>query len=404
MAHRSVLRSTAPLVAILIGASAVITVPQHSPAEARPCVFHDIPRRRCPRPTTPAVTTTTTPAVTTTTAPAVTTTTAPAVTTTTAPTTTRPSEPSATTSPPGTPGPVTPGTQFTANFATPQDFFGRFQTQVFTGGTTERGTHTDWLGDHSMECGGPTTKRHIHHESHADDANLFWHCAPNGPDSGHLMTSFLTEGYGQVDFAPNRSFTNIRKVCWDQSMVGLPRKWVQVVVIPEALYQQNNGALNYGLPELQPVPAGDTLAIGPLPIEASTGRPMWPGRDAFNNVWAPQWDSFVGVFTVGSVNGIYSKQGNHADFGGREITDPAPRFRHCMTDLENGTMRFVIDLPGGTLNEKDVTLPGSLPNGPARVIFQDDTYDAFKADNPDPTGLNGGTVESTWHWDNITID
>ena len=295
---------------------------------------------------------------------------------------------------------MVPGEQFFATFDTPEDFFGRFQTQVFTGGTTERGTHTDWLGEHDADCQGPTTYRPIHHESHADDGNLFWWCAPKGPETGHVMTSFLTEGYGQVDFSPNQVFNDVREVCWDQSMVGLPRKWTQVIVIPESLYQQNRGGLQYGNPELQPVPAGDTLAVGPLPIEASTGRPMWPGRDAFNNVWAPQWNGFLLTFTVGSVS-QYSKQGNHADFGGAETADPAPRFRQCFEDLENGTVRHTNALPDG--RTKVVTLPGSLPSGPARVIFQDDTYDAMKADNPDPTGLNGGTVESTWHWDNISI-
>ena len=378
----------AAAVALAPDSPGAATPDSSSAVGARPCRHHNTPSRWCPRP----------PPTTTTTAVATTTTTVAATTTTTGTTT-------ATTQPPT-------GAGFHVDFDRIEDLDG-FQFQVFTGGTTVRGTHTDWLGDHDSMCGGPLTKRHVHHESHADDDNLVWWCAPNGPDTGHLMTSFLTEGYGQVDFAPRRSFTNLKRICWDQSMVGLPRKWVQIVVIPESLYQANGGAINYGLPELQPVPAGGTLGIGPLPIQDTNlngivgddgDMPIWPGREAFNNIWAPRWDSFVGVFTVGSVNGIYSKQGNWADFGGREITDPAPRFQHCMTDLENGTMRFVIDLPGGTLNEKDVTLPGSLPNGPARVIFQDDTYDAFKADNPDPTGLNGGTVESTWHWDNITIE
>ena len=116
--------------------------------------------------------------------------------------------------------------------------------------------------------------------------------------------------------------------------------------------------------------------------------------------WSPRWDGYLLAFTVGSLQ-QYSRGGVEYYFSGSETADPAPRFRQCLEDLENGNIRHTNTMVNGTIRE--VTLQGSLPNGPARVIFQDDTYDAFKADNPDPTGLNGGAVESTWHWDNITI-
>ena len=138
---------------------------------------------------------------------------------------------------------------------------------------------------------------------------------------------------------------------------------------------------------------------GPLPVGAN--GPEWPGRDAFDATWAPQWNGYVLAFTVGSLQ-QYSRGGVEYYFSGRETQDPAPRFRQCFEDLENGNIRHTNTMGDGTT--RTVTLPGALPNGQARIIFQDDTYDAFKADNPDPTGLNGGVVESTWHWDNITVD
>src|SRR5829696_4377042 len=157
----------------------------------------------CPPPTNPPATTTTIAAPTTTARPTTTT----ASTTTAAPTTTQPA--------------VT-GAQFVATFDTAQDFFSRFQREVFFGGggrvaTNEAGQPMgEWLGDHNMGCEGPTTQRTVHSDG-AHDAEMFWWCAPgNDATKGHLMTSMWTSGYAQVDFAPNRSFSNIRKVCWDQ--------------------------------------------------------------------------------------------------------------------------------------------------------------------------------------------
>jgi len=46
---------------------------------------------------------------------------------------------------------------------------------------------------------------------------------------------------------------------------------------------------------------------------------------------------------------------------------------------------------------------GSIPNGPIRVVFEDDNY------NPDKHHTNAGEVPEnggegyTWHWDNIQI-
>ena len=57
----------------------------------------------------------------------------------------------------------------------------------------------------------------------------------------------------------------------------------------------------------------------------------------------------------------------------------------------NGTVSISQQRATGTVT---YTTPGAFPNGPVRVIFQDDTYDADK---------HGGTGLYTWHWDNITI-
>ena len=87
-------------------------------------------------------------------------------------------------------------------FDTPEDFFDRFQREVFFGGDgNDRASLAQWQGDHSMGCEGPTTQRTVHSDGAHDD-EMFWWCAPKGPESGHIMTSMYTEGYAQVAVRP----------------------------------------------------------------------------------------------------------------------------------------------------------------------------------------------------------
>ena len=292
---------------------------------------------------------------------------------------------------------VVPGEQFHATFDTPEDFYDRFQTETFFGEGNDRSHLAQWQGDHSHGCEGPTTQRTVHSDGAHDD-EMFWWCAPKGPESGHIMTSMYTDGYAQVLFSPNQSFTDVTQVCWDQSMVGLPRKWTQVVVVPEEMYQANDGRLNYVNPELLPVPAFGGIPPGPLATDAD-GEPAWPGsRDAFNATYAPQWDAYLLAFTLGSLQ-QYSVGGAQYYFGGSETDDKAPRFRQCFEDLENGQIKHTNVLPDGTTRE--VTLPGALPDGDVRVIFEDDTYDSVKTELGNRSA--GDNPLATWHWDNVSV-
>ena len=68
---------------------------------------------------------------------------------------TRNGAPATTSRPRAGPGPWSRAPSSRRTFDTPQDFFNRFQTQVFTGDTTRtRGRTTDWLGDHNMGVRG----------------------------------------------------------------------------------------------------------------------------------------------------------------------------------------------------------------------------------------------------------
>jgi len=262
-----------------------------------------------------------------------------------------------------------------------------------------------WHGDHNMACGGPTTYRLVDGGGHPEQ--MVWHCAPNGPDSGHFMTSFLTAGYGQVGFSPNRTFTNVKEVCWDQSMRGLPRKWTQVVVIPEALYQANGQRLDYVSPVVLPNPGFGGLPPGPMTQGAQGDQ---------EPALYDQWQSYMLTFTNGSLDQHSRDVGRQSWFNSFNIEDSAPRFRQCFVDGEDGYVYHYNDVPKpdwwsdpATWDPKRnvIRLPGSVPNGTVRVIFQDDTYDALKGDNPDPACSVGTTScqpETTWHWDTIHVD
>ena len=260
------------------------------------------------------------------------------------------------------PPPAGPG-EFVETFDSPAGFSNRFVTQVFHGALPAE--VQSWQGDHDDHCGAPTTYRTIHVTNPPE--SFYW-CGPTGPASGHVMTSILTTGYAEADFSPNVPITNIKKVCWDQNQTDLGnRKWTQVVVVPESTYQANGQKLNYKNP-------AEGEQEGDIPITA---------------------DTFMFVMLRGSTQ-TYTGPGNYdSNFDGFVTTDKARRFRNCITDLENGTVR--IDLERESTTETRV-LRGAIPNGPARVIFQDETYDAPK-DPPSPAIQN----PFTWHWDNIAI-
>jgi hypothetical protein len=266
------------------------------------------------------------------------------------------------------PAPTEP--QFVATFDTAEDFYDRFQTEVFHG--VEPHDILSWSGDHDMDCGAPASQREVQVD-HVDE--MFWWCPPR-PDapasSGHLMTSMNTTGYAQVNFAPTEPLTDVRKVCWDQNMTDLGgRKWTQVVIVPEETYLANDKRLDYVKPGLETdVAVGGThLTDGVFMFEMLKGSTaVYTGR----NVYEP---NFAG-FQAGA--------------------EKSRRFTHCITDLENGTVQ--IDLERDTETETRIS-GGAFPPGPVRVIFQDDNYNPPKS--PPETAVVPDPF--TWHWDNIEI-
>lgn len=262
------------------------------------------------------------------------------------------------------PAPPAAGTLFSEEFARPSGV-DRFEFDVHfrdPAGVRNGPNHT-WSGDHNMACNGPTTQRTVH--AHAEN-EFFWYCAPNGSESGHLMSSMGDiDGYTILSFAPRQAINNVSQVCWDVNLTDLGgRKWTQVLVVSDADVRRNGGRLDYISPVTQDV---DETAV-PLP----------PGSFMYQD-----WDH---AFR------LYQGQSQLLEDWARFTTsDKARRYRHCITDNGNGTVTVTQERDGGTHSR---TVNASLPDGPARVIFQDDNYTPLK---------DGPIAGFTWHWDNIEI-
>lgn len=232
-------------------------------------------------------------------------------------------------------------------------------------------TETDqsWTGDHSAQCGPPDPGRTIQNPTKMGKVYypgmrggaVYW-C------NQHLMTAFNSDHYAQVDFSPKRVFTDVSRVCWDQNRTDLgKRQWTQMVIVPESVYQANDQRMDY---------VAERVADGPGMF----------GLTVPNN-------AFLLEFTDG---GTITQVGSQTDIDAYDnwtTTDKAKRYTICVTDRRNGTVRIELEHDNGVqVRVQD----GSFPLGPARVIFQDDTYNADKE--------IGVPNSYTWHWDNIVVD
>jgi hypothetical protein len=330
-------------------------------------VLHCVPTATVPSTTT----TSTTSSPPTTLAP---TTTTSSTTTTVAPTTTT----STTTAPTTT---VPDAGLFEARFATAADL-GLFDWQVFHGGVDpfpRADQPKVWHGDHDMSCGAPTTLRDVDLVGEVGPGpvtaagDLVWWCAPAGSETGHVMTSISAVAYAHIDFSPRRTFTDVSRVCWDQNWTDVGgRKWTQIVVVPEAIFQANGGRFQYVSRSLQ-----SDVAVNGFPITGTTW--MLEMLKASTRVQVGQtvtFDNFFGFTTL----------------------DKARRFHQCAIDQGNGTVRLELERLDGSTEIR--TAAGSFPDGPARVIFQDVSYDSVKGTLP----FDEAQRTNTWHWDNIVID
>lgn len=353
------------------------------------------PPTTTPPPTTGAPTTTPPPATTvrpTTTLPAATTTSPRPATTIAPPSTTAP-----TTAPPSQ-----QGTQFSATFETEADFTSRFVRHVGNQCTLDMscrpenqgsgsGAITSWNGDHDLSCGAPTTTRRVNAANHSE---FFWWCAPgNDASKGHVMTAVNTVQYNIVSFSPDRSFTDVARVCWDINMTEEGGgKWTNVILVPASEYARHPN---------DPKFVGGTSGEGAYRLDyTSVGFNQNGGPGDFN-IQDDDMAPGNAIFGLRNMRGALTlfRGDNVLWHDGRVITvaDKAARYQHCIEDTAAG-VRITRALPPeyGGRTESMLASGVHFPDGQVRVIFQDDNYDPPKREAYSPDRL-------TWHWDNIQI-
>jgi hypothetical protein len=285
---------------------------------------------------------------------------------------------------------VTPaGVLFSEDFSNPAAFYSRFDhnwSGEAQAGSMFGSARNNWRGDHDGACGDPNRSGRTVNvsESPRNTEQAFYACLPgNDPARGHLMTSVNTEGYVTAWFSPKQTFTNTHQVCWDQNFTFVGNgKWTQVVFLTAA-EAGSNPDLGFTSPEFPAGGASTPRGSARFGVKVLMADKSAQGRQVQVQAWQ---------------NG-----GGYSDFRGGDptTTDKAGRYTICISDNENGTLTMVRDtVAGGTVT---ATTAGSIPNGPIRVVFEDDNY------NPDKHHSNAGDVPAnggegyTWHWDNIQI-
>ncbi len=275
------------------------------------------------------------------------------------------------------------GGQFSESFADPNAFAARFDhgwSGEVHAGSLFGDDANGWQADHDGSCGDPnTTSRTINlgpGESQAATEQAFFSCLPGGdPAKGHVMTSVNTEGYVIAWFSPKQTFTDVHNVCWDQNLTDLGGgKWTQVVFLTPGEIGGNSADLGFTSPEF-PDNGGPSSPRG----DAAFGVKMFKGG-------LVAWQN--GSFTGGDVPGTTT-------------SDKAARFQHCVTDQENGRLSVSIAQPDGTVSTGEIA--GSIPNGPIRVVFEDDNYNPDKHFSASGARSRDSSNLYTWHWDNIQI-
>lgn len=222
-----------------------------------------------------------------------------------------------------------------------------------------------WSGDHNLNCDGPQTQRVVH--DRLDE--VIYYCQPGGdPAKGHVMTSMgHIDGYSIVAIAPDRSFTDASRVCWDVNLTDLgQRQWWEAHLIPEAAFQANNRKLAYLTPLRENV---DSTAL-PYPSGSVNVAMMFGETDIFSGRSIIHDDKSPQAF---------------------KVTSKAKRYRHCLTDNGDGTLTWEQERDTGT---RTFTVAGAFPSE-FRLIFTDHNYTPLK---------DGPVAGMTWHFDALLVE
>ena len=261
-------------------------------------------------------------------------------------------------------------------------------------------TFEDWLGDHPVtgpndECGPPEQKRVVHRGERANGFNDEWiyRCVPGGDlGKAHLMTSIGdTAPYSIGGFAPAEEFVGVREVRWDVNLTDLGgRQWVEVAIVPADVFDFQNlpcaswvvdcGTANYF--ELGAVGAKWDGAKARYIVTLDDSYQQAHGDPGYNCETCPQ--------AAGRYFGFDYAADDPA------LTSLRIRRHNYFRDNGDGTLTWGLELQDGSFDE--LTVPGSFPHGPVRVVFKDHNYTPTK-----DVQTRLPELTFTWHWDNIAV-
>ena len=160
--------------------------------------------------------------------------------------------------------------------------------------------------------------------------------------------------------------------------------WLQLDVIPLAVFQANGGDLFYETPFNDEVAfAAHDLRDGAFMFEVLRGSTTTHTATAGGMVSDP---NFANVLQIPNF----------------PIHDRAARYRHCIIDNENGTITAELYGRTGPGSIEIRTHPGAIPNGDVKVIFEHSSYHNAK-DSAHYDAFDGLGDELTVHWDTVEI-
>ncbi len=261
-----------------------------------------------------------------------------------------------------------------------EDFTGNSSMARFEVGLYHRDDHLiaeeAWLGDHAVTgpgdlCGPPEEKREIVRGERDEDFNLDWvyRCVPGGDlEKAHMMTAIGdTSGYSIGAFTPTETFTGVREVRWDVNLTDLGfRQFTEVKIIPvdEFDFQKLPCAkdLPCNTPEVGEV-GGVAVSFFNHKLHIHDGTSLTKGPDE----WYDMYPSDPALSSI------------------------KIRRTQIFRDNGDGTLTFGVEREDGSFEE--LTVSGSFPSGPVKVVFADHNYTPNKL----------GPTSFTWHWDNIEV-
>ena len=222
-----------------------------------------------------------------------------------------------------------------------------------------------------MTCGAPTTcvtstfERHRRRTSTSPSCSGIARPAVTAT-KGHIMTGVDTIGYNIAWFSPKPMFIERLQVCWDINETHMSRrKWTQVLVRRATPTRRD---IRRGH---RPRRRQSARSRAPADSTSATRHPTSVATDGPNDGLFPQGGTLAGFKDLDGLRELVPEPGHNGTTTGssartapdrEQTTDKAARFKHCLTNMPNNTVRLTKDTPPTGTRHRH--LPGQIPQGP----------------------------------------